>query len=123
MYSSPLLPHLCHHKNVVLDETNARGAAVRPETGGRSSVTGNGSGTGDDEIDGWHAAAADVERTRRDTHRLRCRLLPILLRLASDNDWQVLPHFDAIIRALFIFVYTVQVFLQAYNNLDLPAEI
>lgn len=35
------------------------------------------------------AAAMDVDRTRRDTHRLRCRLLPILLRLASDNDWQV----------------------------------
>lgn len=96
----------------VLDGTNAGTAALQPEVedgrggGSAGSTADNGSSSNDagggNGVGGVSAAAAaavaatavDVDRIRRDTHRLRCRLLPILLRLASDNDWQVSDRVD-----------------------------
>lgn len=38
---------------------------------------------------------------RRETHTLRCKVMPILLRLAGDTDWQVCFSFSSLICLLF----------------------
>lgn len=32
---------------------------------------------------------SDTSNARKETHALRCKVMPILLRLAGDTDWQV----------------------------------
>lgn len=41
---------------------------------------------------------SDMSNARRETHALRCKVMPILLRLAGDTDWQVCLY----VRAMFV---------------------
>lgn len=47
----------------------------------------------------------ELERTKRETHMLRRKLLPILLRLAADDDWQAREFFFLILALLHSFQF------------------
>lgn len=70
----PCLPPPATALPPVLDENAVRGA-------GRADVNGNAGGGGDSVV---------ARNARQETHVLRCKLMPIILRLAGDNDWQVM---------------------------------
>jgi len=61
-------------------------------------------------------AAVDIDHARRETHAMRCKVLPILLRLAGDSNWQVRLLFVVccLLPAGFFFAFLVS---YAYSSL------
>lgn len=85
----------------MLDETNSRAAAVaRPDQDQcRDQDRDRDRDPNGQQQQQQQRAAVDIDidididHMRRETHAMRCKVLPILLRLGGDSNWQVRDDF------------------------------